>query len=238
MCNIYLNENPAFGNPNYNIVRSLLYMVDNNMMSALDLPSFSTKKCQVLYGNDDPLCSNGVDEHLIYLHVKDDYWCQWVYQFAHEYCHHLINGSLTGEWSQLLWFEETLCELSSIYNLVMMENFCMVSGLNYYAPLVKKYYSDLYNKNDQIYGLSHKKGWLKEYESLLGEEGYKRDLYNAIAVLMYPLFMENPSLWKILLNIGDIRSWNSLEDLFWHLEDKADLSYRESLDRLKHLFFD
>lgn len=88
--NIILREDIAFGNPNYAVVRDFLYMVDNNMMSALERSFFSTKRCGVIHWEGGPMCSNHVDEHIIYLSVKDNYWCQWVYQFAHEYCHHLI----------------------------------------------------------------------------------------------------------------------------------------------------
>ena len=84
-------------------------------------------------------------------------------------------------------------------------------------------------------------GWLDvqsapQFEDSLKVKQYQRDLYNAIAVIMYPLFMENPPLWKMILNIGDIRSWTSLEDLFSHLEATADDSFRESLSRLRRMF--
>lgn len=117
MPNIIFNENGAFGNTNYGVVRLLLYMVDINMMSAIERPFFSTRRCIVLPTEGAPMCSKVGEEHIIFLNAKENYRCQWVYQFAHEYCHHLIDGTLTGEWSNLLWFEETICELSSLYNL-------------------------------------------------------------------------------------------------------------------------
>lgn len=234
--NIVLNYNKGFGSPNYEVVRAFLYMVDLNMMSALEQLPFSTKRCYVIHRDEGPLCSNIGDEHVIFLSVKDDYWCQWVYQFAHEYCHHLIDGSLSGEWSDLLWFEETICELSSLYNLNRMIGFCMVNGLQGYAPSVVDYLNNLLTKNKNTYCLSEEGGWYKRYEDSLRVEKYKRDLYNAMAVLMYSLFVENPRLWKLIMNIGDIRSWKTLDDLFRHLEASADESYKESLSRLIRLF--
>ncbi len=50
--NIILKENSSWGNPHYDVIRSLLYMVDTNMMTALDCHCFSTKKCFVLYHED------------------------------------------------------------------------------------------------------------------------------------------------------------------------------------------
>ena len=234
--NIILTENVAFGNTNYYVVRALLYMVDNNMMEAIGQPYFSTRQCVVVHTEDVPMCAKAGEQHVIFLATKDNLWCQWVYQFSHEYCHHLIDGSLSGEWSDLLWFEETICELSSLYNLNKMIEYCINNGLQLYAPSVKNYLENLLTKNNGAYKLNAEVGWYKHYEESLKKEEYKRNLYNAIAVLMYPLFVDNPNLWKLILNIGDIRSWASLEELFNHLEVNADESYRESLVRMRKMF--
>lgn len=234
MGNIIINENEAFGNVNYEVVRALLYMVDRNMMDALGQPYSSTKQCIIVPTEDVPMCSKVGDQHWIFLKTKENYWCQWVYQFAHEYCHHLIDGSLSGEWSDVLWFEETICELSSLYNLSRMIGFCATNGLYFYAPSVLEYLKDLLTQNNKI--LSTDGGWYDRYEVSLREVKYQRELYNAIAVLMFPLFIENPCLWKLILTIGDIRSWTTLDELFGHLEAFADDSYRESLGRLVKMF--
>lgn len=234
--NIVLSENEGFGNTNYEIVRSFLYMVDMNMMMALEQPCFSTRQCIVVPTGDVPLCSKVGEQHFIFLKTKENYWCQWVYQFAHEYCHHLIDGALSGEWSGLLWFEETICELSSMYNLHKMIGFCVDNGLQGYSCSVEDYLNNLLTKNNGSFDLNINGGWYKQYESILNCERYHRELYNAIAALMYPMFIENPSLWKIILNIGDIRSWSSLDDLFSHLELHADKGYVESLKKLRRMF--
>lgn len=38
-----------------------------------------------------------------------------AYQFAHEYCHHLIDEPMDGESCTSFWFEESICELSPVY---------------------------------------------------------------------------------------------------------------------------
>lgn len=234
--NIILEENEAFGLPNYEVVRAFLYMVDMNMMTALERPYFSTQKCFVTYKDDCPMCAKVGDNHIVYLHVKDNYWCQWVYQFAHEYCHHLINGSLSGEWSPMLWFEETVCELSSMYNLYRMVGFCEDHGLKSYSSSVQGYLNNLLTKNNDVYILSNEGGWYQGYKELLSTEHYNRGLYNAIAALMYPSFIENPRLWRIILSIGDIRSWRSLDELFEHLRANIAASDLDSWRIIQKLF--
>jgi hypothetical protein len=234
--NITILQSEAFGKPDYEIVQSLLHMVDINMMTALGLPCFSTKQCVVIHTNNVPMCSNCGSLHHILLTAKDNYWCQWVYQFAHEYCHHLINGTLSGEWSDMLWFEETICELSSLYNLHKMIGFCLDHGLPDYALSVQAYLCNLLTKNCNVYNLNAGGNWYTKYEKTLSKNLYQRELYNAIAVLMFPLFCKNPNLWKIILNIGDIRSWNSLEELFEEFRTNADASYAHSLEKLLVMF--
>ena len=85
--NIFIQESECFGTPCYPIITSFLYMVDRNMMAALEQAPFSTRECIVLYKEEGPMCSLIGDCHLVFLAVRDNYWCQWVYQFAHEYCH-------------------------------------------------------------------------------------------------------------------------------------------------------
>jgi len=208
------------------------------MMEAIVQPPFSSKQCVVLHTEREPMCADIEGTHYIYLCVKDKYWCQWVYQFAHEYCHHLINGSLSGEWSRMLWLEETICELSSLYNLYKMSSYCLDIGLDYYEPSVRKYLKNqLDNKGKQTFKLSADGGWYEVFKEQLAARGYKRDLYNAIAVLLFPLFLETPQLWKLILHIGDIREWQSLDDLLNHLQLNADDTYLESLLKMKRLFY-
>lgn len=232
----------AFGTPDYDVVQSLMNMVDMNMMSALGRSFFSTKPCVVIHTNGNPMCSDCGTFHRIQLNTGDNYWCQWVYQFAHEYCHHIINGSFSGDWTDLLWFEETLCELSSLYNLHEMIGFCKNKGLFGYSLAVEEYLNELLTKNSLDYPISADGGWYPDYLELLSKktdaskDGYRRELYNVIAALMYPLFLENPCLWKLILHIGDIRSWNTLEALLEHLRACADNTYSDSLEKLMAMF--
>lgn len=234
--NIFLHESTDFGNPNYEIVRIILNKIDNNMMSALELQVFSSKRCDVFYTDKYPVCEQGNNGHNIYLCVKDNDYYQWIFQFSHEYCHHLINGAMTNDWSDLLWFEETICQLASLYNMFKMVEFCEEIGNEDCVSILKDRLNLYFEKATEDYELDEKGGWFKSFADQLRSEGYKRDLYNSIAVLMYPLFVENPNLWKIILHIGDIRSWGSMDELSEHLQSKADTTYSDSLKKMINIF--
>ena len=50
------------------------------------------------------------------LSARDTYWCQYVYQFAHELCHVMINFDRHRAHKHR-WFNEALCELASLFVL-------------------------------------------------------------------------------------------------------------------------
>lgn len=238
--NLYISDDPRFLEYSQEIVHGLLSSVDNNLSHCLSMRPFSSKDCYITYREDYPMCIQTDNIHIIYLCTTNDYWSQWVYQFAHEYCHHLINGEFTGEISGLIWFEEAICELSSMYNLHTIHSQWENSEnlkMSQYAPAFRDYLDDLLSQNPQLTQLSTHPGWLQSWDATLSEPTYHRDYYNVIASRMFPLFLENPNLWKIILHFGDMRKWHSLERLFDHLCTEADASYSASLQKLHDLLF-
>ncbi len=59
-------------------------------------------------------------EYIVNLNSQDRYWCQYAFQFSHE-IGHILCGFKDGN-SSNLWFEETLCEVASLYTLLRLEN--------------------------------------------------------------------------------------------------------------------
>lgn len=239
--NLYIEDHPSFGNYNREIIFDLLRSVDVNFSRALGLTPFSSRRCYIVYHNEHPMCSGPSEEyHLIHLHTYDNYWCKWIYQFSHEYCHHLINGKLSGELTGLIWFEETICELSSMYHLLVLYLQWSTSSnpiQSQYAPAFRDYLNDLLSQNLQLLSLTERPGWLSSWIPVLLEPEYHRDYYNAIAAKILPLFVENPSLWMIILHMGDTRKWESLQSLFDYLFETAEASYSDSLHKFYHLLF-
>ena len=205
--NLFFEDNESFGKYSRYIVYDILRSIDINFSECLGLESFSTCKCVIRHQPENPMCCQSGTDHYIYLSAHDNYWCKWVYQFAHEYCHHLINGKLSGEITGLIWFEESICELSSMFNL--------------------------YKMYEQLLSQTLRGGWLNQWMPILSEPRYHRDYYNVIAARIFSLFCENPYLWKIILHFGDMRQWNSLESLFDHLIRNSHDEYSKTLLTLR-----
>lgn len=209
----------------------------------------SPREYIILHKDDCPMCSNGGDIRIIFLTVKDNYWCQWTYQFAHEYCHHLINGAMNGGLTGLQWFEETLCELASLFCLSKSQNPGLWNqwGCPHYAPCVQSYldthlYESLHLRQEYYLwnNCEHHLGirpWLDilEEKSIPGKEKYQRNLYNAVASLLLPSFLRTPELWHIIAHIGDSSRWQSLEELLSHLESEMSEAFHADLQELRRI---
>lgn len=236
--NITLITN-GFGDFNTNVVPDLLKHVDIWLSHALGYSHgiCNLKSVKILrqYDNRDyPECiDNGKFRH-IHLVTKENYWCQWVLQFAHEYCHHLINGNMCAELCGLKWFEETICELSSIYCLSCMVKYCQEHqeySIQQYTDNVKQYIENRRKGADKTNESLH--SYINVNFSLLSQPTYHRDKYKHIAFSILDLFIECPALWRIILHFGDTCKWKDLSELFKHLEETADNTYIEPLNELR-----
>lgn len=165
-------------------------------------------------GSGIPMCSKIGDKYLIFLSARGTCWCQYIYQFAHEYCHYLVNGPLDGEQETTFWFEESICEMASMYFLKKVTERwiswfpVMVSGtplsdqeealvlLKQFAPENEPYLDALLNKNAPIEIPLYE--WIESNTSTLSEPVYHRDLYNQIATRLYDVFSTYPDLWKVI----------------------------------------
>ncbi len=239
--NLYISNNPGWGEFREEYIFDLLSSVDINFSKELERNHFQSNSCYIEFANDNPLCLKLTDDlHMIRISANESYYCQWIYQFSHEYCHHLINGAFSGDITGLIWFEEAICELSSMYHLHQTHIDWSISAegdKSKYAPSFHDYFDSLLAKNQQLVDLTHYPGWLSSWLPFLSEPEYYREHYNAIATRMLPFFIENSHLWKIILHFGDSRKWNSLQDLFEHLFETADGTYSCSLKKLYDMLF-
>ena len=237
--NMFFLDSLAFGSFDRDVVFGMFRLVDEGFSEAFGTEPYSSADCVISYNQafDFPMCCQEGGYHHIYLRCSDDYWCQWMFQFAHEYCHHLIAGAMTGEITGLAWFEESVCELSSMYHLQSLVWHCESDSrerLSRYAPAARSYLAERLDAGEPGREASSP-GFLNRWYPSLQEPKYHRGLYRAIAARMFPLFAKNPCLWRIILHFGDMRQWRSLEALFDHLEREAGLDCLTSLSELRDL---
>lgn len=239
-------EYEGFGSFTPSIVHHLL----NTTVTLLEAVSNCkvTDDIAVRHWNKDyPALIITTDGPVIYLTVTQDYWAQWIYQFAHEYTHLLIGRDLTGRLKGLVWFEECLCHTASLFSLSVLSypTVWHQSGYPHYALSVRQYIEnhldstrqlreEFYYANSDPYCLG-----LRMWLPLLSVEidsstpSYPRHYYEAVATIMLPFFLHNRHLWKIIGHIGFSEKWQSLEELLTHLASKATPEYSQELQDMR-----
>lgn len=138
------------------------------------------------------------DELQIKLGTKNRYWCQYVFQFAHE-LGHIICGFEQGNQSNQ-WFEESLCEAASLYALKSLSVLWSTSppypNWQSYAPEFLKY------RIDRIKGSSCPENfqlpsWWRENRVALSRNAGLRKQNLWIAVKLLSIIEQNPgSAWS------------------------------------------
>ncbi len=189
-------------------------------------------------GDYNPMCSCYKGYHLIRLSAGPDYWCQLSFQFAHEYCHHLIGGPLIVDFRGLTWFEECLCHTASLWMLKRLQNSPIWEewGAASYPPKVQRYVEAMLRKTEVYLQSNPEAQDIRHVGDVLqGATEYIRPLYNVVAYLLLPLFDEHPQLWRIVGHIGNSCRWQSLEEFFVHLESVYKSDANAELSELRQL---
>lgn len=246
--NILFIDDPFWGNYDPNIVKDIVRFIDTDFSKNLNIKPFSTTKCYIFpnINGKAPCIQNMGTHHSIQLVAQGTKWELWIYQFAHEYCHHLINGKMIKEETGLWWFEETLCELASMYQLNQMALYWE----NQEDPIRHNYAQKLKEMLDSLHRGERCRNiirglpeigfpnwfviWDEAIHRLGTEDG--RWMYNRIADALYPIFIESPILWHIILHLGDSRQWPSLRAFFDDLPSKLPTQALTPLNQMRNLF--
>ncbi|MEP6667883.1 MAG: hypothetical protein ABJF10_01950 [Chthoniobacter sp.] len=184
------------------------------------------------------------------LNIEDARWAQMIFQFGHEFCHALAQHStiaLRG-WHPPrhanLWFEESLCEASSLFVLrrlaVTWQQNAPYEVWRTYAPTIAKYTSDrLARPEHQLPAETTFLTWFRQNETALRENACLREKDVIIARQMLPLFEADPAGWATAcyLNLGTHQQGKSLTQHFSEWQNNSPSELRPFLSRLTSLFF-
>ena len=148
-------------------------------------------------------------EFRVRLNTGDRYWAQYAFQFAHEFCHILCN--LVEEDTSNKWFEESLCEMASLFALRRMAETWPTEppypNWRSFAPSLKKYADERMAKAPLPAG-QDLAAWYREHEAALRRDPVQRELNEVAAVALLPLFEKQPRHWAAVgsLNAAPVRT--------------------------------
>jgi hypothetical protein len=147
------------------------------------------------------------DRIAIGLAARDNHWAQYVFQFAHEYCHALINYSnnrgavVAHARYPNLWLEESLCETASLFTLRAMGRSWQTDppAWREYAVWLNSYAKErlALAKNRLPPGMQFSI-WFRENQSVLRRNPTERSRNTIIATQLLPIFEAEPRGWEVL----------------------------------------
>ena len=119
-------------------------------------PDYRLEPIVVTRGHGGPITlfqRNDRGEIVVRLDTEKTSWCQYSYQFGHEFCHILCGFKPGYEGNK--WFEETLCETASLYVMRGMSRKWKTSppypNWKDYHDALRDYVDDILRKRDFAY---------------------------------------------------------------------------------------
>jgi hypothetical protein len=144
---------------------------------------------------------------VVYLSARDDRWYQYVYQFAHEYCHLLSHFDRKRQGNDIVrdhqWFEEALCEAASLYAVRRLaQQWCDAGAdllLRRAAPQLAQYARQLLGQaHRQLDSRTTLAQWYAQQHETLRNQPYLREFNELVALQLLPLFEQAPERWAAL----------------------------------------
>ena len=174
-------------------------------------------------------------EYLIKLTPKGRYWCQFAYQFAHEFCHILANYSHETPQANK-WFEESLCEMAAVYAMRRMAVTWKTAPPHphwkSYAPAIREYADDLQKAEDKLPEGKTLAAWYKDNSAALRKASHMRGKNRIVANSLLGLFEANSGDWAA---IGYLNSGKPASDSF---QDYLSNWYRQTPARRRKIVGD
>ncbi|MDB4537655.1 hypothetical protein N9230_03470 [Akkermansiaceae bacterium] len=167
-----------------------------------NFPGYKVEPMVITKSNSGPIVifqRNARQEIVVKLDTHKTYWSQYAYQWAHELCHVLCGFREDGQDNK--WFEETLCELASLYCMRAMvsdwENKPPYPHWKNYSKSLQDYVDNVisqYEKVDML-GLAE---YYKKHEGELRKSATLRNLNGTMAAALLPVFEKNPQHWEAI----------------------------------------
>ncbi len=146
----------------------------------------------------------------IKISARHTYWCQYVYQFAHELCHVMTNFDRVKQ-HPYKWFEEALCELCSLFVLRRLastwrtEPPSAVYDAAGFADEFKIYADGVTQARSEARPQDFA-SWFRKHAGVLEQDRYKRTLNGVVADALLPDFLTDRSVWQ---ECGRLNHWDA-----------------------------
>jgi hypothetical protein len=143
------------------------------------------------------------------LTARDNHWAQYSFQFAHEYCHALINYRNDDQEMAHdrpyanLWLEESLCETASLFTLRALSRSWLIAppyaAWRNYAPWFSAYAKERLALPEHQWPIGTPFAvWFRANEPVLRKDSTRRNCNTIVAAQLLPIFEKEPRGWGAL----------------------------------------
>ncbi len=144
---------------------------------------------------------------VIQISIGDRLWANVAYQFAHETCHFMTRFYLQPLDRPMRWFDESLCELASLFVLRRMAA-TWATAPPYphwasYSAALDSYDKERLQHLRTFVSPNDFRSWLSEELPALNRDAVIRDLNAIVAWWLLPVFLDDPMIWKATEFIND-----------------------------------
>lgn len=178
-----------------NSVQMFAYVLDCiSMLFQKYVPSIGARPLIIINSPnaDCPICHR--DIQIIQLTTAPTLWCQIAYQYAHELCHYSISSEVSDN---LRWFEESICEMASLYFLQQIGMLWRNSNVGFQTASGETYAFSFIeyaaNTSNKFVAFD-----LKDHQMIHYFESncYDRLRNRYVANQLLPIFTEYPKTWE------------------------------------------
>ena len=200
-------ENGNWGGVSLSAVQAVLESAYGVLVQAFN--KHPDAPIQVAWWNQGPRAFYDHRPYQIRINARDTYWCQYVYQFSHELCHVMTNFDRHRSHKHK-WFEESLCELASLFVLHRLADGWRehpppgVLEAEGFAPHFRTYAEEIEQGYEQPAD-GDLRAWLAPKLDSLEGNPVLREGNGTIAIALLDRFLEDPSLWR---DCGQLNCWD------------------------------
>ena len=165
------------------------------------------------------------ESQIIFLNVDNSNWndTQFIFQLAHELCHYYIQSD---ENLIMKWFEETICDLSSLFFLNEISKLYANEGDTQNHHRFQHYLANCMTDDDfETFSITLD----------IDMERYDRKKQRYLAIQLLPIFERYPLLWKEIPSLINSNSHN-LNELLEKFDESIPGYLHEAKIELLSLF--
>jgi hypothetical protein len=181
------------------------------------------------------------DAFIVLVTTRGNVWAQLVYQFSHEFCHVLADPTTWRRESEFAWFEESLCEVASLFALrKMAKTWHRTPPYDIWQP----YYASLWAYWDErdrnpahVLPLDADfRSWFAERLPELRSNPFHREHNTIIAKQLLPIFELDPTAWRSMRYLHQLPQSNSdtMDDFLQAWHEAAPAECRFSIELMAH----